>query len=331
MKKPVFTIFLAALCLFGCATTNLHPLKVETLPADALISVHQTKDAKNESSRTVAGTTPVEKNFDFPKESNRLWLEIEKRGYVPQQIEVTPETKSLFVKLEKMKNSKGETAKGFTFPLIKRLLVVTPEFEVIKRGFASEEVSKDESSAASEYLAKGTLLYFNGKYEVLPIRASQVDAQLLKSIWRDARTAMELVDPIRLKYLSTPQYLETKSAREAANEFGSRYGGEALLLISGKQNLETAGMVIGKIGLSTAGTAASFGGAYGNALSNGDSWFVYTIYLPSFAQGTLIKATLIDCTTGEVLWVNKGIWGAVKFEDPEEMRKLATDLFSNLK
>lgn len=101
-------------------------------------------------------------------------------------------------------------------------------------------------------------------------------------------------------------------------------------MISGKQNLETAGMVIGKIGVSAAGTAASFGGAYANAVSNGDTWFVYAAYLPSFAQGTLVKATLIDCATGEVLWINKGIWGAINFEDPEEMGKLAKDLFSNL-
>lgn len=226
MKRPVFTIFLALLCFSGCATANLHPLKVETLPADALISVHKTKDSKNESMRTVAGTTPVEKNFDFPKESSRLWLEVEKRGYAPLQLEVTPETKALSVKLERMKDSKGEPVREFAFPPIKRLLVVAPVFEVIKRGFASEEVSKEESSAASECLVKGTLSHFKGKYEVVPIGASQGDSQLLKAILRDTRTAMELVDPIRLKYFATPQYLETKSAREAAQQLGTRYGGK---------------------------------------------------------------------------------------------------------
>lgn len=331
MKKSVFTIFLAALCLSGCATTNPHPLKVETLPADALVSVHKTKYAINESIRTVAGTTPVAKDFDFPKESNSLWLEIEKRGFAPMQLEVTPETRALSVKLERINNNKGEPVREFAFPPIKRLLVVAPEFEVIKRGFASEEVSKEESSAASECLVKGTLSYFNGKYEIVPIRTCQEDVLLLKSLWRDARTAMELVDPIRLKYLSNPQFLETKNGREAAHQLGSRYEGEALLVISGKQNLETAGLVIGKIGISALGTAASFGGAYANAVSSGNNWFVYTVYLPSFAQGTLIKATLIDCATGELLWVNKGIWGAVKFEDPDEMGKLAKDLFSNLR
>lgn len=142
---------------------------------------------------------------------------------------------------------------------------------------------------------------------------------------------MELIDPIRLKYLSTPQYLETKNSREAARQLGAGYGGEALLMLSGKQNLEAAGMVLGKVAMGLAGTVASYGSGYANAVSRGDSYFAYTIYTPSFSQGTLVKAILINCATGEILWVNKGIWGAIKFGDPEDIKKLTNDLFAGLK
>jgi hypothetical protein len=331
MKKFVFSIFFVAVFLTGCATTNQHALKIESAPPDALISVHDKKEPSTENTRKVAGTTPIEKNFDFPAEGNRLWLEIEKRGYIPQWVKVTPETKALTVKLERMKDKNGALVKEYTFPLVKRLLFVTPDFEVVERGFSSEGVSKDKSAAAKVSLTKGTQAYFTGKYEVMQIQDSQDDAQLLKSVWRDVRAAMELIDPIRLKYLLTPQYLETKSSREAARQLGSRYGGEVLLLLSGRQNLETAGMVLGKIGISAAGTLASYGSAYNNAVARGDSFFIYTIYTPDFAQGTLVKAALIDCATSEILWINKGTWGVIQFDNPGEIKSLTTDLFAGLK
>jgi hypothetical protein len=331
MKKTFLVVILVQLLSMGCATTNQHLLKVDSTPSDALISVHDKKESSTEDTRKVAGTTPIEKNFDFPSEGNRLWLEIEKRGYVPQRVEVTPETRNLTVNLERLKDKSGEPVREYTFPPVNRLLLAIPDFEVIKRGFSSEEVSKDESAAAKSGLAKGTHAYFKGKYEVVQIEGSQDDTQLLKSAWRDVRTAMELIDPIRLKYLSTPQHLETKGSREAARQLGSHYGAEALLVLSGKQNLETTGMVLGKVGLSVAGTAASYGSAYSNAVSRGDSFFVYTVYVPRFSEGTLINAALIDCTTGEILWLNRGLWGPVNFNEPEAVREILKDLLTGLR
>jgi len=331
MKKLISVFILILLFSTGCATTNRHPLKVDSTPSDALISVHDKKDSSTENTRKVAGTTPMGKNFDFPSEGSHLWLEIEKRGYVPQWVEVTPGTKALTVNLERMKDKSSEPVKEYTFPLVKRLLFAIPDFEVVKRGFSSEGVSKDESTAAKTGLAKGIQAYFTGKYEVVQIEGSQDDTQLLKSAWRDVRTAMELIDPIRLKYLSTPQYLETRGSREAARQLGSRYGAEVLLVLSGRQNLETAGMVLGKVGLTVAGTAASYGNAYGRAVSQGDSFFIYTVYVPEFSQGTLINAALIDCRAGEILWLNKGLWGTVNFNEPEAVNGIVQDLLTGLK
>lgn len=331
MKKWVVLIVFAAsfFCLSKIAGAKAFPLKVASEPSGALLSIHLTKDAAaTEGIRKVAGETPVSKNFDFPKE-NMLCLEMEKRGYLPKIVEVTPETKTLTVKLEKIKDPGGQDIAAYAIPSIKRLLVVTPEFDVIKRGFASEEVASDESALAKNNLIKGIQKYFADAWEVKTVPASAEDRQT-KPLWRDTRTAMDLIDPIRLKYLSYPPRLETKGGRKAAQSLGSNYGGEAILLLSGKMNRETASMVLGKIGIFAAGTATSYSAGYANAAARGDSFFMYTVYIPRIDQGMILKAMLIDAASGEIVWTNKGLWGLIDFNNTGEVDKLMEDLFSGL-
>jgi len=331
MKKAFLTVILIAIFLSGCATTSQHLLKIDSTPPDALISVHDGKEPSTGHIRKVAGTTPLEKNFDFPSDGKQLWLEIEKRGYVPQRVEVTPDSRALTVKLERMRDKNGEPVKEYAFPAIRRLLFAIPDFTVVKRGFSSEEVSKEESSAAKTTLTKGIQAFFAGSYEAVPIADFPGDAQLLKSAWRDAKTVMELADPIRLKYLSTPQHLETRGARAAVRQLGLQHSAGALLVLAGRQNVETAGMVLGKVGMAVAGTAASYGSAFGRAISRGDSLFVYTVYTPAFSQGTHVQAAVIECATGEILWFNRGIWGPLNFNEPDAANEMIKDLLTGLK
>ena len=336
--KMSFVLLVCTASLLGIsmiAAAKNFPLRVISEPSGALVSVRRTMDAVSaESTRTVAGETPVEKDFDFPKE-NTLRLELEKRGYAPRLVDVTPETGTVTIRLEKTKDKTkdktGEEIEAYAIPPIKRLLVVTPEFDVIKRGVASEEVALDESVAAQNSLIKGIQSYFAGRYEIVPVQASGTDTHPVKSLWRDARTAMELTDPIRLKYLQYPPCLETKSGRKAARSLGANHKGEALLLLSGKMNRETAGMVLGKLGLFAAGTASSYCSGYANAAARGDSFFVYTVYIPHFEQGTLLKAMLVDCSSGEIVWINKGVWGVMDFGNAGDVTRLTEDLFSGLK
>lgn len=330
MKKAFFTVILTLLFLSGCATTRSQLLKIDSTPPDALISVHDGKEPAAGNIRKVAGTTPLERNFDFPSDGKGLWLEIEKRGYAPQRVEATPESRALTVQLERVRDKNGEPVKEYAFPPVKRLLFAIPDFTVVKRGFSSEEVSKEESGAAKTALTKGIQAFFAGRYETVPIADLPDGGQLLKPAWRDAKAAMELVDPIRLKYLSTPPYLETRSAREAVRQLGLHFGAEALLVLAGRQNLETAGMVMGKVGMAVAGTAASYGNAFGRAFSRGESLFVYTVYTPAFSQGTLVQAAVIECTTGEILWLNRGIWGPLNFNEPDAANDLIKDLLTGL-
>jgi hypothetical protein len=324
-----FLIFVySVIFLAGCATPNKHLLKIETTPSDALVSVHETKEAAAGGIRKVAGGTPVEKLFDFP-ETNRLWLEVEKRGYRPQIIEVSPETKALSLQLERAKDKEGKDLKEYSVPPVHRILMAEPDFKVIRRGFSKEQVSEQETNSAQTGLTAAAHGRLSGKYEISTFPANPEAELLMKSIWRDARTAMEFVDPVRLKYLPA-HYLETKSSREAARQLGLRYKVEALLLLSGKQNLETAGMKIGKLGITTAGTAVSYAGGYANAVANNESYFAYTIYVPQFAEGTLVRALLIDCSNGEVLWANRGLWGPFRLDDAESVKTIAADLFAGL-
>jgi hypothetical protein len=141
---------------------------------------------------------------------------------------------------------------------------------------------------------------------------------------------MELLDPIRLPYLSEAPCLETRSGREAARKLGERAGADALLVISGRQTVETGGMKVGKVALFAAGTAASYGAAYSAAMARGDSFFVYPVYVPAFAQGLLLQAALVRSGSGEVVWVNRGVWPAVEPTDPAEAARVVKELLSGL-
>lgn len=329
MKKVSCAIFLAIFYFTGCATQNKHLLKVDTTPSGAIVSVHETDDVSSGLGRQIAGITPFEKNFEFGELGN-LWIEIEERGYAPHIEKVFPETENVSIDLDRIKDKNGQYIREFSFPEINRILIAEPDIKVIHRGFSSEEISADQSKMAGKELIKGIDHLFSGKYEVASTESSDSDKQLLRPLWRDIRSAMALLDPIRLKYFSEPPYLETKTSRNAARKMGDKYSAQVMLFVSGKQNLETAGMVAGKIGITAAGTATSYAGSYSRALSRGDSFFVYNIYTPSFAEGTLLKAALINCSNGEILWVNKGLWGPISFDEPETMEIVVSDLFGGI-
>jgi hypothetical protein len=298
------------------------PLMVESVPSGALVSVHATAEPSPDEPRTVAGETPMMRHFDFGK-GQRLWLEVEKRGFEPQVVEVTPATGAITVTLAPVEAVPAAPA------LISRVAVVEPDVSVIRRGFSAEHRSEEESRVASRALGSAAEALVGGWYEVASPGSTAVPTAL-KPLWRDARTAMELVDPIRLPFLAAPPRLETRSAREAVRRLGQAAGVDAVLLVEGKQNEETGGMRAGKVGLSVAGTAASFGAGYGQATSGGDSFFTYTVYLPSFAEGVVLRAALVHCPTGEVLWLNKGLWKAVPFDRPDRVREVTADLLTGL-
>ncbi len=329
MKKVIFAIFIGIFYFTGCATPNKHFLKVETIPPGALVSVHKTIDVSSAHTRQIAGTTPLENNFDFEK-MEQLWLEIERRGYASHIEKVLPETGKVSIDLKRIKDKNGEYIREHAFPEINRILLAIPDIKIIQRSFSKEEISEEKSRTAQKNLTKGIGDFFSGKYEVITVESSNTDAKLLRPLWRDVRSAMALLDPIRLKYLAEPPLLETKSSRKAARELGKKYGTEVVLFVSGKQNLETASMVAGKIGITAAGTATSYASGYSRALSNGDSFFVYNIYTPYFAEGTLLRVILIDCKSGEVLYTNKGLWKKISFNEESAVENLITDLFAGI-
>jgi len=316
MKKTIFLFFLSIFYFTGCATSNKHLLKIETIPTDAIVSFHQTNNI-SDYNRQISGTTPLEENFDFG-EVGQLWLEIEKRGYAPHIIKVLPKTEKISINLERIKYKNGKYISNYALPNINSVLLAKPDIKIFKRGFSSEKISDEKSITAQEEFTKGIEKFFSPKYEVVTVESSNLDKKLLRPLWRDVRSAMEIADPVRLKYLAYPPLLETKSSRKAVYELGNKYGTEVMLFIKGKQNIETAGLIAGIAGTAIAGTATSYAGGYNRALANNDSFFVYNIYTPSFDEGTLLgKAILIDCSNGEILWVNRGL-----------LENILTDLFA---
>ncbi len=65
-------------------------LRVESTPDGALVSVSSPDEEAGAQAVTVAGVTPLEKTFVFPKQG-RLTLTLEKRGYA-SGIEPSPAT-----------------------------------------------------------------------------------------------------------------------------------------------------------------------------------------------------------------------------------------------
>jgi hypothetical protein len=306
-------------------------LKIETEPPGALVSVRQSAQATAGELRQVAGTTPLEKVFDFGK-GGRLWLELEKRGYAPKSVEATPDTKTVNVPLERIKTQDGSEAGGYVFPPLRKMLMAGPEIRVTLRHFAKEEVSTAQGSRLGNTLGEAVRASLSGhlEVEVLPPTQGGEDELTQKALWRDTRTSMELLDPIRLPYLPEAPCLETRSGRDAARRLGERVGADAVLAISGRQTVETGGMKVGKVALFAAGTAASYGAAYSTAMVRADSFFVYPVYVPAFAQGLLLQAALVRCGDGEVLWINKGVWSPLSPDDPAEVARVVKELLSGL-
>ena len=323
----VLAALLVALCCSGAADARRPRLEVAlqvgSTPPGALVSVHRTATPAESGPRTVAGTTPLATTLDLGEE-RRLWLELERRGFRPQMVEIGPESSSLHVELTPVVGEvAGAPSKGG--PL--RIAVLEPELTVIRRGFAHESVDEEASRALGLALAAAVR-------GILAERGAELVADHAgvapKALWRDARTAMRMLDPVRLPYLSEAPRLETRSGRNAAAAVGDQIGADALLLVTGKENLETGGMKVGKVGLSVAGTAASYGSAHSAASARGDSFFVYNVFVPTFAQGLVVQALLVDVASGEVRWLDGGLWRPVSPADTESLTALAADLLAGL-
>ena len=153
-----------AASLAGCAATQKHTVKVDTTPADALVTVCSAPFQDGSQIKKIAGATPIVKDLEFGKDG-QLWLEIEKRGYSTAKVAVTPDTGDLNVALTRMTDAQGAPASIYAFPEIRRILIVEPDFKVIQRGFSSESVSDELSHEARQALIQGIQRFLKAKYE----------------------------------------------------------------------------------------------------------------------------------------------------------------------
>ncbi len=304
-------------------------VKVESTPSGALVSVSSSDGKSGSLAMTIAGVTPFEKVFAFPKQG-ALTLTLEKRGHAPRQLQIDPGSKDVHATLEKVVlGDQGEIA-NHALPRSGTLKVVPPELEVIKRGFSSEGVEAEASRTAETALQSVAQALLAASFRVEAIAATDDTRAPLKALWRDARTAMQLADPIRLPYLERPLRLETSSARKAAATLGGAEPHTLLLLVAGKQVRDTGGMKLGQLAVMSAGTACSYASGYARAMEHGDSFFVYSVHTPDFTSGLTLRASLIDAATGEVLWVNRGNWNAVRFDKWEAVSKVVRELLAGL-
>ena len=310
------------------AGTKVH-LRVESEPLGAMVTVASPDEKAALTGTTVAGETPLEKEFAFGK-SRTLTLTFEKRGYAPESVEITPTSETTRVTLRRIREVGQPEIPEFSLPESGVLLLVPPAMKVIKRGFSSEAVDAEASREAESSIVEVTESLFDKGLHATPVAASPENQRSLRSLWRDSRTVMQMTDPIRLPYQARPLFLETRSARKAAAFLGGSGQGEYLLLIEGKQVRDTGGMRLGQLAIMSVGTACSYASGYSRALENGDSFFIYTIYTPSFTSGLTLKSSLLRAATGEVLWANRGHWKSIRFDRAEDVAEVLRELLTGL-
>jgi hypothetical protein len=271
--------------------------------------------------------TPLEKTFVFPKHGG-LTLTLEKRGHVPHQVQIAPGSGPVRATLERLVSSDGTQVPDYSLPRTGVVLLVTPEIEVIKRGFSREGVDPAASREAGSSLQRAVRSALEGRFRVRVVETGADTREPLKALWRDGRTALQVVDPVRLPYLARPPYLETSSSRKAAAALGGGEPQAYVFLLDGKHVKDTAGMKLGQLAVLSAGTAASFGSGYARAMDHGDSFFVYNVYIPDYTSGLTLRAALIDAATGELLWLNRGNWKAVRFNEEAAVGKVVGELLT---
>lgn len=297
-------------------------VRVESNPPGALVSVHQNGDADLGGGMIVAGETPLTKTFRFPKKSN-LWLRFEKTGFDPLVVEIKLDASRVSVDLAPLDG-------GFVEPEpVMVLALVSPDLTLVKRSFAKEREDESAGTAAAAVVARAIADRLAYKVEIVEVSDDE-QADNLRRLWRDVNSQMELVDPIRLPYQSVLPTLESRSARTALLELGEQTGADAVLFVAGRANIETGGMKAGKIGIMAVGTASSFASGYSNAMANGNDFFTYNVYLPTFAEGLGLEALLVDTRSTAIRWANKGLWKPIPIDRPEVADAVVADLLSDL-
>lgn len=319
MARPLALLLLLLLLAAGCNAKKA-VIPVASIPPGALATVHYGPKIQESRYSMPLGTTPVEATVDFGRHDH-LWLAVEQRGYAPAVIRITPESAGIDAVLDPFPDPPPET-------VARSILVATPRLDIVHRGTVSNTVSRTEQDQAAQALG-AALAARLGDRAAGPFPDERA-ASLLKPLWRDGRVLMETADPVRVSFMASPPVLETTTSRRAAGRLGELFQRDAVLIVQGRQSLETGSLVTSKIGLHVAGTAASLASAQGRAMARGDSSFAYTVYTPSFSQGFGFSAILVHCRTGTVLWMNRGILPAIDFTARDAVDGVAEIILTNL-
>lgn len=320
--------------LSGCQSLETGPsvwVSVDSEPSGALVTVLD--DDPDIRGRTVLGETPVRAELRAGP-SGRCRLVVEKRGYLAHELEVVPGVASdpgQQVHAVELEPAPGPSSvDGGSIGEAEVIALIEPEIEVIHRSFKSESVSPEASAAAGQAIAAVVENRLGSSLEARRVSGAQQKDLELKALVRDLKAAQAVVDPIRLAYLTEAPRLETRAGRSGAARVGEVLGAQLVLLVSGRSNTETASMKIGKAGLMAAGTATSFASGYSRALANGDSFFTYNVYLPTSSEGAVLQAILVDCRTGEVLWINRGMYPGIPKSRNPVLEQIVADLLTGI-
>lgn len=329
----ISTLIIVAAAFCSCAGKQIKKervFEIDSQPPGALCTLHYQENEQFGSPITAIGETPFKKEVSLYTAAD-VWLKVEKRGFQPFVVKIDTARP---VKISASLTQADETAcPSNTTQWLNSsddTLVLMPRIKVIARGTLGNETSQQENDRISGIIGRGVTAELQKAKPARLLDKKSSAGKRCNALWRDGRTAMEIVDPVRFSYTTCPVRLETASGRKTALKIGREYNARSVMLISGKADYEQGSLVASKIGMNVLGTAASFAGGYGRAMSNNQSYFTYTVYTPQFTDGIWLSALLVDTDTGEIRWLNKGLWHINDFSKSEDVNKMIRQLLTNL-
>jgi hypothetical protein len=335
-SKYNLILFVAGIFLLstGCGTTK--KFAIQSIPSDALITVHQTADVesinlfpappdKNE-------TTPFQKTITFWKDET-LYIAVAKRGYKPVFQPVTVHSSlEVNLPLERIEGAVTEAAifdnnklKNSSFSLLPinvEVLIHSGVGRMDKNTYSSE-LSQQTTLKLTDELKKA--------YAVNNPTAKQETFlnPALESDWvrilEPTKKFLSGLNPVRLPYYSYPPLLSSgvTGARvflEQAQQLPDKPGAY-LYYIHAKCVSETSGRKVGNFFLALAGATVH---AYGVSVG---TYFYYDPSAFNPDSGTLLTIYVIDAATSEVLWIDQNYVGydITKDDDLLKLVKLIVD------
>lgn len=298
-KKVLFVVSIA-LIGFGCGTTK--QFKIESVPGQALVMVHESEQLEDSNYVVYGEETPTRQSINFWGEQNEYYVTAEKRGYEPKTRLVTKESQPFVsFNLEKIPGISAQVFRKDNLHTGKFTLL-PPSMEVIIHSGVGRLDKKTLSPELSDEVSTKLQVELSGALQqnrqfVIPDYSQQSLLEDWSSFSDGFKDNIIKFNVKRLNYYSRPPYIgsQVSGFKEFIDNLKKCTGNDIkyLLYIWGKCISETKGRKTGNIILSILGAAVQG--------INPSVFYDPSAFTPD--SGTLVVLYVIDAGTSEVLYI----------------------------